>query len=352
MKKREDGIELLRIVAGLLIIAYHYCSEIPWETASSMGNKIVYSILGSWGGLAVLIFVAISAWFLTEREISWSLWKVLRLILETSFYSLCMFFAAVLAGGIPFEAKQLIKAAAAPFLGSYWFVTSYLLFYFLVPFLHRFVWSMNEAQLKRAVYVLTGIIVLFQMVIAGNPSWGILSIFCYIYVAVAYLKRVPGTFVEKHARPILIINYAVLALFCQIGHQTGISLIFGMGGGKNSFLVILEAICAVLCFRRVELKGRSLIHGMAGTVLGIYILHQHYLSKDYIWEFLHIWDAYQSKWFPLYLVTGVLLIFAAGGLIDILRKYILEQPFLRVLRKSKKLCSAVKWCDDSIKAEL
>lgn len=352
MKRREDGIELLRIIAALLIIAYHYCTEISWESTASKGNQIVYSALGSWGGLAVLIFVAISAWFLCEREISWSLWKVFKLILETSFYSLCMFMIAVMAGDVEFTAVQMLKAAAAPFIGSYWFITSYLLFYFLVPFLHRFVWSMDNVQLKRAIYVLTGIVVLFQMVIIGNASWGILSIFCYIYIVVSYLKRVPGTFLERHALWGAAITYAITTLFCQIGHQTGQRLILGVGGGKTSILVILEAICVMLCFRGKELKCRPLIHGMAGSVLGIYILHQHYLTKDYIWRFLHIWDAYQSKWFPLHLALSVLFIFVVGFFIDILRKNVLERPLFWFLHKSKTICSAVKQCDNFMKAEL
>lgn len=138
-KVRKSNFELLRILAMFLIVLFHGFTHInvssslnpEYDTFSS--NQLICFIFGSWGSLGVGLFFLISAHF-TVGHSKFNAKKIFKLILMTIFWSLVL--------GLLFEhsgimqiTKATIKGVLAPFLGSYWFITAYILLYIISPFL-------------------------------------------------------------------------------------------------------------------------------------------------------------------------------------------------------------------------
>lgn len=49
-RERASNFEMLRIFSMILIIMYHYCLQIQYETGD-MINRMIYCMLGQWGVL-------------------------------------------------------------------------------------------------------------------------------------------------------------------------------------------------------------------------------------------------------------------------------------------------------------
>ena len=94
-----------------------------------------------------------------------------------------------------------------------------------------------------------------------------------------------------------------------------------MLGQSDSIIVLIISIFMFVFFMNLKFKNKF-INGFASTTLGIYILHENYLMRRYIWRTI-LPNIYYVN-FPYYHFIGkVLVIFIGCGIIEFLRKKIL-----------------------------
>ena len=157
-KQRNSKFELMRIVCILMVIAYHYVdhgSGNDWAMlrAPFSVNQIVAVIMGSWGQIGVFGFIIISCYFLTEKKSFHSI-KILQLILQAFLYSgiygIIGFFVIRELG-----LKELILEMITPLYNQYWFITAYIVFYLISPFLKTMVDELSDHILKVLCFILT-----------------------------------------------------------------------------------------------------------------------------------------------------------------------------------------------------
>lgn len=91
-------------------------------------------------------------------------------------YNCRLFFDKNLLSGI-----SIIKSLLSPFWGFYWFVTVYICFYLLCPFLNKFVQSLGERELGVFVLILAVVSQMMQMLIRGNSNYGTMFTFCFLF---------------------------------------------------------------------------------------------------------------------------------------------------------------------------
>ncbi len=69
------------------------------------------------------------------------------------------------------------------------------------------------------------------------------------------------------------------------------------------------------------------INRLAGTVLGIYLIHDNNLMRKIIWDYIFPnLDYIQSSWYVLFYVIKVFAVFAICSMIELLRKRYVERP--------------------------
>ncbi len=347
-KVRESNLELLRILAMLLIILYHYCSYLDWAETQYTFNKVFYVLLGSWGALFVNIFIIISAWFLSESSAKFSIWKVLKIICETSFYSVAIYVVLCIMGDTVFVPKKFLQALLSPFLGTYWFITAYLAFYLLCPLLNILVQSLSQKQFRTFIGILTVIIPLFQMFVEGNPNWGIISMFVYLFILTAGLKQCEKSWLEQNAKIIMIGDFLFLVLMGYLCRKSGHVEYINFFLEKSSIFIILEAFSIFFVFKNWKIKHSKLINQAAASVFGVYILHQYRPALAVLWDkIFKTSEAYQSSFFVIYLLLTGIVILIVGIIVDMIRIKILEKPFFKLLERSV-IGRLVKKCDDGM----
>lgn len=336
MKQRESKLELLRIFSMVLIIMNHYCStiELTEQIATPVAiNPLLKCMLGSWGALGVDIFIIISIWFMCESTAKFNLWKLVQIILETSFYYTLWY---ILAGTTlqigTFSWIGFIKALLAPFLGSYWFVTAYICLYLIMPLLNRLVNCLSKEQLKYSILILTVSVIFFFMLQGENAEYGLIGVWSYLFLLVAYLKRMPDNLLRRYSGILGCVLYGIIVVGVYISQQWGITRLQKVMNEKYSFFVILLALCIFYSFEKLSDFSSKFINTIAASTFGVYMFHAGPIAEKYlVRDVANNMEAYRSTTFVLQVVLYAIVILLVGTVIDLLRKRFLEQPLLSVL---------------------
>ena len=92
--------------------------------------------------MCVNCFVLISGYFLINSK--FKLKKVLNLYLVTIFYSILLFIPHCILYG--FSLSNFIKSCLPLLMGTYWFITTYVVLYLLSPFLNILIKNLSKKQ--------------------------------------------------------------------------------------------------------------------------------------------------------------------------------------------------------------
>ena len=153
-KKRNIGLDGLRIISMIMIVFLHYLGKgglLDIENTSNLYH-IIYYFIEALSIIAVNCYVLISGYFLIKSKFKWK--KVLQLWLETLFYSIFVYVIIVVLGLKEIDIKGIIKSLFPIITKEYWFINIYLVMYILSPFLNKLVNSMSKKEYQKLLIIL------------------------------------------------------------------------------------------------------------------------------------------------------------------------------------------------------
>lgn len=150
-QERNVSLDMLRVVVMFLIVLSHVMlhGKVLEQTEVFTTNYYVNYIIYAFISVHVNCFVLISGYFLSTKAFKYkqifSLWGKM---LFWSFFILLFLFAI---GVVPFSFKTIIKALLPFTQQRYWFMTTYLLMYCLIPFLNAAISTLSKKQYQIAL---------------------------------------------------------------------------------------------------------------------------------------------------------------------------------------------------------
>lgn len=323
--KRQSNFELLRIICMLFIIAHHlsWHSNIPNNISNF--NLYFHRSLIILGKIAVNLFVLISGYFMINSKFSFK--KVLKLILETTFYSLIIYSLLCIFGLKTFNIKMFIDQVLSIYSQQYWFMSYFIILYILSPFLNK---VLKQCSIKEFV-VLLSVLLIFQLDIFGiksNVSLSLLAWFITLYITAAFLRL---HFDDKGK-----VGYAWLAFFISLTIIVISTIVFEKNYcGENNILSFIFSIATFYIFKYIEIKHSKIINLIASTTLGVYLIHDNNIINKLIWnKWLNIPYHITTDYYWLFCICVILLVFTISCLIDLIR--ILIDKLCTQLIKQKK----------------
>ena len=155
--EKNDGIELLRIVAMCMIITLHILGiggtmdSVHFGTA----NHALLSLVRSIAVCGVNCFVLISGYFLVDKPFKSQ--RIVKTVLAVMTYSILLSAICMLTRRETITPRNILNTIIPiPFQGTYWFVTQYISLLFLAPVMNCLI-----RHLSRKQHLLTVIILLF-----------------------------------------------------------------------------------------------------------------------------------------------------------------------------------------------
>lgn len=314
--ERKSNFDLMRVLCILLIIMYHYTTHAGYLYGNTTPMKYFYEATGIWGLTGVLGFVMVSSHFLYSHG-SFSIQKALRVVFETSFYSTTITLILFLTGRIDIPGDYLLKCVFSVFCRQYWFITDYVLFYVMSPFLKLFCDRLSIHH-HRWLLIVLFLTTFPSREITHVTTFSRLGIFVYTYLLIAYFIRKPDNFFQKHYKLVSVIVFGgIIALVCVFIHLNKVTFDAQYLERVNDLTYItsttmfLAAICIYFIFLNMKVKYSKILFLIGSATLGIYLIHEngyfHYILFDNILRRAQVYNMTLGPLIYLVSCIGVLL---------------------------------------------
>lgn len=337
-RNRESGVEGLRIIAMVMIVAYHAYRYGIVEQNIALGSSafdLFMLSLSPLGKTGVAIFFLISAWYLCEREAPTfrsSLRKACYLELEVLMYTIILFAEyRILVPNALLSVDDIVNNLFPISSNALWYATAYIMFLLLYPFVTaalRAIGPSMHARLALVMFAVWGVAYgLTRYATWEFPTWSFIY-FIYLYILLSYyrwyLREItPSTAWLMVAAGCLIfvvhIASCVLA-FRYTGNHSYINKdhLFLTEEGKLPVLLVAFGLVslAVRCHRRII--G---VNAVASAMFGVYALHDNALLRNLLWTGTFSMRQVETWRAPIaVVVAAIVCIVVFGTIVDILRQ--------------------------------
>ncbi|MDF7663231.1 acyltransferase [Bifidobacterium sp. ESL0763] len=322
---RNSSLELLRILAMFMIIGFHLMqrnSEDVLRTQPPSISKFLFEMVildGGWIGN--IIFFTISAWFIAGKQgktpsIKSCCKRAWLLEREVLFWSIILFFASMyFHKSIPsFKSEFHLFWSLTPTLHSlWWYVTCYMIFLLLSPFLIKALKSLQRSGHALLCLLSIGVGSIWTLIPNETIDFNSTSVFIFIYwfILISYYRWYMSEFSTKQcwllilAGEIINLLYWIPTNYISAAKDYQYFIFF-----NGKLPTVLIGFSLFLLFERIHFYNRF-INCVASTMLGVYLIHRHPVINDVLWThffpFVTIWNWDHSFFRALLLILSVLL---------------------------------------------
>lgn len=353
--KRQANFELLRIVAMLMIIVLHYLNKSNLTLSYGEEHtavRYIANFMMSFCIAAVNCYVLLSGYFLVES--AWKPGRVVSLVAQILFYSLLI--PVLLLGAGVVSAGDL---SAYDWLGfvlpveteHYWFATAYLMMYVLAPVLAAGVKAVGKRTLQIVIVMLLFYFSVWKSIVPvsfATDKYGYeYGWFVCLFLIAAYIRLYGCPFLEKKRNAVLFyagmslgifLLTAVSGIVAKVLHP--FSYYMDMPTTYNHMLCLLGSIGLFMIFKDMkpwEGKTAEIIRRLAPYTFGVYLLHEHILVRYQWMKWLHVESVQESFLFIPHMFGSVLLVYAAGTVVDYVRAWIFRGVSNRAVQIKVKM---------------
>lgn len=340
---RSSNLELLRILCMLLIIGDHLTGQSGIADYTTLPSSFAFCLIGCGSRIACSVFVLIGGWFLCKQP--YKTRRPLSLWLSLWLYTVPVTLLCKLAG-LDVSWGALRWAAFPASTRQLWFISDYLLLLLCVPLLNRLLRGLSRPAHRGLLAVLAVPLIVYPTLFGENgavndTAW----MFLYEYLLIAYLRRWPDNRLAhllQHRAAALGLGLPLLNTILRAVLETR-----GLTDGKafqymayyrtalGALPNLLAALALFYLFKGLDLGCVRWVNALAGTTLGVYILHQVPAFRGLLWNGLLQAEAHHGS--VGYTLLAILAVFLGCAAVDALRTVLVMRP-LENTRLFKALC--------------
>lgn len=347
---RRSGLELMRILLMLLIIAHHYVVNsgvvafFPQDGATASSAFLVF--FGMWGKVAINSFVMITGYFMCASRLTWV--KVAKLLGVVYFWKVVLG-AAFVATGLMGPA-DVAKSLLGPFRGiDAGFTPSFLVMYCLIPFLNRLLSALDKVALRRLLGLLLFVFTFCTTFLAAPAAFSEVGWYCALYLLAAYVRLYPARwFGDLGATGRLLAACAALSVL-SVAAMTALDAALGVPplghaywfvNDSGKLMAFLTGAAAFLFFKNLDIGVNRAVNAVSATVFGVLMIHANSdAMRAWLWgDLVDVPGLYGALPTPLLILAScgvVLAVFAVCSAMDALRIGLVERPLFAWVERNR-----------------
>ena len=338
-KKRDSNLELFRIITMLVIVAHHYVvnSGLMYCVQNDYPSlKSIFLLILGWGGkTGINCFVLITGYYMCKSQIT--LRKGLKLLFEILFYNTCVYLFFVIYGYTTFSIGSFFYSINPLKSISNSFISSYLIFFCLIPFLNILIHNLSKKQhLKLLLICLFFFSLLPNLFIEYRFNY--VEWFVVLFFIGSYL-RLYEPFAKFNSIKISLAFFASVIIswssvyICSLWAsylKWPIHHSYFMVSDSNKPLAVITAVFAFLFFKNLKIKHNSCINTIAASAFGVLCIHANSdTMRSWLWYgVLRNIENYNGNIF-LHALLSVLLVYVVCTILDFMRIRYIERPFFK-----------------------
>lgn len=307
-------------------------------TTCLLGNCILRRLwLG--GALGNAIFILITGYFMINKIVR--IKKIILLVFNMLFYSWLILICVYIVMPELLTSAKIIKLILPILFGENWFVTCYIQFFCFVPYLNKFLIVLDKRQyLAFLLIVFLFFSLLPAIKITTYFNGANMAFFALIYSIGGYLRlhfkdNIDSKYHNKYCKIcalVLLVLVTSIIFFEIIGIYLNKDFFIKHAYHFVNALSVPLAVAIFLAFSTIKPFFNKYVNIVAGTMLGVYLIHDNLLMRYVIWDYIFPnLDYIKSNWYVLFYVIKVLAVFIVCSSIDLLRKRYIEPPMARFI---------------------
>lgn len=339
-KKRLSNLELLRIISMILIVSSHYAMHSPEFTEGLTINRYILEFISLGGKIGVNCFILITGFFLVKSK--FKLEKFVKLVIEVFTYSIFMFIITIIFTDKKIGIMDLMKTFLPIIYSNYWFVTNYVVLYIMAPFINRLIANIDEREYQKLILILFIVLSVIPTFTGANFVYSNLIWFIFLYLVAGYIRLYYKTKSRKNLYLyiaigmyllIFLLGQVILKISVYIPKLADNSMFFAE---TNKVPALICSICLFIFFKELKIQYNKYINLFAESTFAIYLLHDNYLFKKYLWaNVLKNANYYNSIFMTIHYIVSIILIFMVGTIIETIRKKIMDRPVETIAKRAR-----------------
>lgn len=337
---RNSRIESLRILAIIMITFNHiYGKGVDAAVVASAHDSLnaAITIFFSMGGkFGCNIFLIISAWFLSEKDIEWN--AVIRIWLQTVFYSLILDIVSTVFYRATMGTKDILAVFLPLTIGTYWYSTAYVIMLIFGPISRTLFDKIKKGKAVTLVCMggvlsilptvtMMGMVlpssqwvdVLFKM-ITWPPFW-----FLYVYLLIYYIKSKKLHFKPAFSGAIFVGLYILMYIGTYLLFRTEADgnfqarIVFSILRNLYSPICFCSALFLFFTVLSSQPCTNNWINLLGTYTYGIYLFQCHKTFQTILWKKILVFEKFffdSTAAFILYSIYGVMVILILGIIMD------------------------------------
>ena len=355
-KKRNVGIDLLRIVCMLMVVTQHVIGH-GGATRAAVMFSARYEIAWLIEILclcAVDCYAIITGYVMSESKVK--AFNLVNLWLQVAFYSVVITVGMMIFVPGTVGRGTLFYSLFPVTFNSWWYFSAYFGMFLFLPFINRWLENISRRELKKFIVVDVVLIMVFPVVMQRDPfkfGYGYSMIWLLLmYILGAYLKKFVD--LEKVSKMKCLVVYFACNVFLW-GNKFVVDysiskLVLGLGEHGSAFLtynsifVVMAAVSLFMFFAKLDIRSnklKSIIAILSSVSFGVYLIHEHPLiSSKFITDISVPFATSSTPVFTLKIIGTVLFIYIVCSFIDYLRLLLFKA--LKVKNLSIKIGNSIE----------
>ena len=337
---RDSAMELLRIITMFLIVLHHFTvhSGNVFANSDLSIERFWLATIQLGGKVGNNLFVLLSGYFLiNSRGCIINFKRIIKYCFQVWFYSIGISIMVFLMFPETMSIRNIINSIFPLASSTWWFATSYFVLYLLHPFLNKMIYALNKKEHATLCCILMVLWCIFPTFLnlffeSSNVLW-----FITLYIIAAFI-RIHDFQLEKRKTLFLLIysllfTYIATFIFIYVGsiwQPIASKAMFFYNQDKLNILLI--SIATFLIFKGMKMSHCSSVNKIASCAFGVYLIHEHPLFRDLLWQGIFSKAAFQESilLIPYSLVVSC-VVFCLCCLIDIARQIFIERKIFSKL---------------------
>ena len=298
LSERNLSLDVLKILSMVMVIILH-TKTYGLQGVSLENSTGIYWLTQSlhiFSLVAVNCFVLISGYFTSTSKIRPIKLIKLWTLVTTFSLGIYLLLCAIPSNSFELSFGEILVSIFPVMANRYWFFTCYIVMMVLSPFINKFIDSLDKATYQKLLAVLLVLFVGINSLNFWGDSLGTGKGYSVLWFIVLYLV---AAHIRRYGLPKL--PYGILHVAISIFSTLTFTLL--KLGGKyfeiceqaseillryNSATVFWASVCLFLFFLNHPIKptkiSQRLICDVSGASFGVYLLHEHPLLRDILWN--------------------------------------------------------------------
>lgn len=333
-KKYYPGIDILKFFAVLAVVLFHYADHgiVDLQAADLSYNWILLGILKCGGGIGNCLFILITGFLSINRKFDARV--ILKLWLQVFVASVigqaayCMF-----SGSMP-GLKNLVKTFLPVTFNVYWYFSSYIVIYLLMPFINTLLDTIG--QRKHQILAVLSIVLFSVIPTFTTTAWltGInqIAMMIALYLVGGYYRKYGMSINARLLDVAMVLSMGfILVSEYVIRRFTGFDP-FYFAWEMNKTPIVVFAVALFLRVMDSNMGAAFPAKIISKHAFGIYLIHIGWMSP-LLYEKLFVNTFYSSPLMILHIAGYLVAVLVVCVLIDHLYQLLYKKVASNAIEK-------------------